>query len=127
MVKIEVSYGELFDKISILEIKKTKLKSEIDIKKVSFELNLLINVLKKSNFEYKKIALLKNKLKKVNLQLWDIEDKIRDKERLNCFDKEFIELARKVYKTNDTRSKIKNEINIQLKSQVFEIKSYQKY
>ena len=127
MVKIEVSYGELFDKISILEIKKTKLKSEIDIKKVSFELNLLINVLKKSNFEYKKIALLKNKLKKVNLQLWDIEDKIRDKERLNCFDKEFIELARKVYKTNDTRSKIKNEINIQLKSQVFEVKSYQKY
>lgn len=127
MVKIEVSYGELFDKISILEIKKTKLKSEIDIKKVSFELNLLINVLKKSNFEYKKVALLKNKLKKVNLQLWDIEDKIRDKERLNCFDKEFIELARKVYKTNDTRSKIKNEINIQLKSQVFEVKSYQKY
>ena len=127
MVKIEVSYGELFDKISILEIKKTKLKSEIDIKKVSFELNLLINVLKKSNFEYKKIALLKNKLKKVNLQLWDIEDKIRDKERLNCFDKEFIELARKVYKTNDTRSKIKNEINIQLKSPVFEVKSYQKY
>ena len=127
MVKIEVSYGELFDKISILEIKKTKLKSEIDIKKVSFELNLLINVLKKSNFEYKKVALLKNKLKKVNLQLWDIEDKIRDKERLNCFDKDFIELARKVYKTNDTRSKIKNEINIQLKSQVFEVKSYQKY
>ena len=127
MVKIEVSYGELFDKISILEIKKTKLKSEIDIKKVSFELNLLINVLKKSNFEYKKVALLKNKLKKVNLQLWDIEDKIRDKERLNCFDKEFIELARKVYKTNDTRSKIKKEINIQLKSQVFEVKSYQKY
>ena len=127
MVKIEVSYGELFDKISILEIKKTKLKSEIDIKKVSFELNLLINVLKKSNFEYKKVALLKNKLKKVNLKLWDIEDKIRDKERLNCFDKEFIELARKVYKTNDTRSKIKNEINIQLKSQVFEVKSYQKY
>ena len=127
MVKIEVSYGELFDKISILEIKKTKLKSEIDIKKVSFELNLLINVLKKSNFEYKKITLLKNKLKKVNLKLWDIEDKIRDKERLNCFDKEFIELARKVYKTNDTRSKIKNEINIQLKSPVFEVKSYQKY
>ena len=127
MVKIEVSYGELFDKISILEIKKTKLKSEIDIKKVSFELNLLINALKKSNFEYKKVALLKNKLKKVNLKLWDIEDKIRDKERLNCFDKEFIELARKVYKTNDTRSKIKNEINIQLKSQVFEVKSYQKY
>lgn len=127
MVKIEVSYGELFDKISILEIKKTKLKSENDIKKVSFELNLLINALKKSNFEYKKVALLKNKLKKVNLQLWDIEDKIRDKERLNCFDKEFIELARKVYKTNDTRSKIKNEINIQLKSQVFEVKSYQKY
>ena len=127
MVKIEVSYGELFDKISILEIKKTKLKSEIDIKKVSFELNLLINALKKSNFEYKKITLLKNKLKKVNLKLWDIEDKIRDKERLNCFDKEFIELARKVYKTNDTRSKIKNEINIQLKSPVFEVKSYQKY
>ncbi len=127
MVKIEVSYGELFDKISILEIKKTKLKNKNDIRKVTFELNLLINALQKSNFDYNGVAKLKNKLKKVNLQLWDIEDKIRDKERLNSFDKEFIELARNVYKTNDIRSKIKNEINIQLKSQVCEVKSYQKY
>ena len=127
MITIKISYAELFDKISILEIKKTKLKNSDDIKKVTFELNLLTNTLKKSNIQNNSINQLFNELKKVNLQLWEVEDKIREKEKYNFFDDEFVELARSVYKTNDKRSKIKKEINTSLKSEVFEVKSYQEY
>lgn len=127
MITIEVSYGELFDKITILEIKKTKLKNLDDVTKVTHELNLLTNTLAKSNIQSHIISKLFEELKKVNLQLWEIEDKIREKEKHSLFDDEFIALARSVYKTNDKRSKIKKEININLKSEVFEIKSYQDY
>ena len=127
MINIEISYGELFDKISILEIKKSKLTNSDDIKNVIFELNLLIDALKKSNINNHNINQLFNELKQVNLQLWEIEDKIREKEKYSLFDDEFIKLARSVYKTNDKRSKIKKEININLKSEVFEVKSYQDY
>ena len=127
MINIKISYGELFDKISILEIKKTKLKNSDDIKNVTFELDMLTDALNKSNIHIHSINNQLNKLKKVNLQLWEIEDKIREKEKYSLFDDEFIELARSVYKTNDERSKIKKEININLKSEVFEIKSYQDY
>jgi len=127
MINIKISYGELFDKISILEIKKTKLSNSDYIKKVTFELNLLTDALNRSNIENHNINQLFNELKKVNSQLWEIEDKIREKEKYSLFDDEFIELARSVYKTNDKRSKIKKEININLKSEVFEIKSYQDY
>ena len=127
MINIKISYGELFDKISILEIKKTKLANSDDIKNVTFELNLLTDALNKSNIDFHSVNNLLNKLKKVNLQLWEIEDEIREKERYSLFDEEFIELARSVYKTNDERSKIKKEININLKSEVFEVKSYQDY
>ena len=127
MINIEISYGELFDKISILEIKNSKLTNLNDIKNVSFELNLLTDALKKSNIHIHDINQLFNELKKVNLQLWEIEDKIREKEKYSLFDDEFIKLARSVYKTNDKRSKIKKEININLKSEVFEVKSYQDY
>ena len=127
MINIKISYGELFDKISILEIKKTKLVNSDDIKNVTFELNILTDALNKSNIHIHNVNNLLNKLKKVNLQLWEIEDKIREKEKYSLFDDEFIELARSVYKTNDKRSKIKKEINIALKSEVIEIKSYQDY
>ena len=110
MITIKVSYGELLDKISILEIKKTKLTNSDDIKKVSFELSLLTSALNKSNIINNSINQLFNELKKVNLQLWEVEDRIREKEKYNFFDDEFIELARSVYKTNDKRSKIKKEI-----------------
>ncbi len=66
-------------------------------------------------------------LREINLQLWEIEDKIRVKESKNSFDDEFINLARSVYITNDKRAKIKNQINMKLKSKVFEVKSYQEY
>ena len=127
MITIEISYGELFDKISILEIKKTKLKNSDDIKKVTFELNLLTNALNKSNIQNHNVNQLFNELKKINLRLWKIEDEIRDKEKYNSFDEEFVKLARSVYKTNDKRSKIKKEININLKSEVSEVKSYREY
>ena len=127
MITIEISYGELFDKISILEIKKTKLTNSDDIKNVTFELNLLIDALNKSNIQKYDINQLFNELKKINLQLWEIEDRIREKEKYNVFDNEFIQLARSVYRTNDKRSKIKKDINVDLKSEVFEVKSYQEY
>ena len=127
MINIKISYGELFDKISILEIKKTKLTNSDDIKNVTFELSLLIDALNKSNIQKYNVNQLFNELKKINLQLWEIEDKIREKEKYNVFDNEFIQLARSVYRTNDKRSKIKKDINVDLKSEVFEVKSYQKY
>ena len=127
MVTVKISYGELFDKISILEIKQSKLTNKDDIKNVNFELNLLNKTLSKFNIKNQDINKLFNKLKKINSQLWEIEDKIREKEKYNCFDDEFVELARSVYRTNDKRSKIKKEINLNLKSEVLEVKSYQDY
>tara|TARA_Y100000991_G_C21853102_1_gene297541 strand:- start:95 stop:478 length:384 start_codon:yes stop_codon:yes gene_type:complete len=127
MIEVEISYGELFDKISILEIKKNKLKSLNGLKKVSLELSLLKEALKKSKINLLLVEDLKKELKIINTQLWNIEDKIREKESEKNFDDEFIKLARNVYITNDKRSSIKNKINISLKSKVFEVKSYKNY
>ena len=127
MIRVEISYGELFDKISILEIKKSKLKNPDEIVKVKYELNLLLQELNNSKLNSSLISSLTKDLKEVNLKLWNIEDEIREKERNKKFDEEFIKLARDVYITNDTRAKIKNEINKKLNSKVFEIKSYEKY
>ena len=127
MIRVEISYGELFDKISILEIKKSKLNNPEEILKVKYELNLLLHELNNSKINSSIISSLTKDLKKVNLKLWNIEDEIREKERNKKFDEEFIKLAREVYITNDARAKIKNEINKKLNSKVFEIKSYKKY
>ena len=127
MIRVDISYGELFDKISILEIKKSKLNNREEILKVKYELNLLLQELNNSKLNSSIISSLTKELKEVNLKLWNIEDEIREKERNKKFDKEFIKLARNVYITNDTRAKIKNEINKKLNSKVFEVKSYQKY
>ena len=127
MIRVEISYGELFDKISILEIKKSKLKNPDEIVKVKYELNLLLKELNNSKLNSSLISSLTKDLKEVNLKLWNIEDELREKERDKKFDEEFIKLARDVYITNDTRAKIKNEINKKLNSKVFEIKSYEKY
>ena len=127
MIRVDISYGELFDKISILEIKKSKLNNPEELLKVKYELNLLLEELNNSKLNSSIISSLTKDLKEVNLKLWNIEDEIREKERNKKFDEEFIKLARNVYITNDTRAKIKNEINKKLNSKVFEIKSYQKY
>jgi hypothetical protein len=123
-----ISLGELIDKITILEIKKEKIKDQKKLSFVIIELSELNKTLKDLNLDSKDLLLsLKDKLKVVNSELWDIEDKIRDKEKEGKFDQDFIELARSVYLKNDLRFEYKNEINISYKSGIREIKSYNKY
>ena len=118
-----VSLGELYDKISILEIKKDHIKDEEKLKNIDFELSELLSIAKNYPIE----SDLYIKLKRVNLSLWDIEDNIRIKEKNKKFDEWFINLARSVYFTNDERSDIKKEINQLYGSQIVEEKSYEKY
>ena len=119
-----VSLGELIDKITILEIKQIHM-TGIKVKNVDKELKLLKNILKDTNMEID-IDLLNN-LKEVNKKLWEIEDNIRIKESNQKFDKEFIQLARSVYKENDKRASIKKEINQKYNSELVEEKSYNNY
>ncbi len=124
---IPISWGELFDKISILEIKIENLKEKNALKNVKTEYEQL-NRIYISNFLEDEIArCLFKDLKKINQKLWNIEDKIRDKERSKKFDQKFIELARNVYFTNDKRSKMKRKINEIFGSKIIEEKSYSKY
>ena len=123
----DISAGELIDKISILEKKKKKIKDQIKLRHVNKEYKTLINIKKKiikPNIEIRKLSM---KLKKVNLKLWAIEDKIRKCEKNQDFGKYFIKLARKVYFTNDDRSRIKLKINNLLGSDIIEVKNYSKY
>ena len=119
-VTIPVSIGELFDKITILEIKLHNLTSSKKKLHVMQELNLLNS--QASNFELKSES--RKALKSVNQALWDAEDKIRQKEKDASFDSEFIEIARSIYKLNDSRAQIKLDINTHLHSKIIEVKSY---
>jgi len=127
-MKIEVSNGELLDKISILELKMLKIKDKEKLDNILTEFNslnpLCVVLFEQFGSELQKLYL---QLAEVNGKLWDIEDWIRDCERENRFDKEFIELARSVYITNDKRSKLKKEINILTESILTEEKSYKDY
>jgi hypothetical protein len=127
---IPVSVGELFDKVSILQIKYNRLKILSDIEKVKTEIDFLYpkyySFLNDQSISIK-LNELSNRLKKVNETLWNIEDKIREKEHKKEFDDEFIQLARSVYITNDERAIIKKEINYLCNSTIIEIKSYQHY
>ena len=122
-----ISLGEFIDKISILQIKSQKIKGVKKQKLINNELKLLGATLVKVLGEEKKIKKYLNKLCIVNLILWEVEDKIRECERLKKFDKGFIDLARKIYITNDKRAKIKLEVNQKFGSQIIEVKSYKKY
>ena len=119
----EISAGELVDKITILEIKKIKIKDLEKIKDVNKEL-LSLNETFKKCIDKNKIKKEIDKLKEINLYLWEIESKKRDAEKKLKFDKDFIELARSVYKTNDERAKIKLKINQILGSNIKEVKSH---
>ena len=119
-----VSLGELIDKITILEIKQIHM-TGIKLKNVNKELKLLKKILQDKNLEID-IDLI-NSLKEVNNNLWEIEDNIRIKERDQKFNKEFIQLARSVYKENDKRASIKKEINQQYNSELVEEKSYRNF
>ena len=123
-ISIPISLGELIDKITILEIKIIHMngKKLINVKK---ELRLLQDKLEDTSLEID-INLI-NSLKKVNNNLWNIEDNIRIKESNQEFDNDFIQLARSVYKENDRRSSIKKEINQKYNSELIEEKSYKDY
>lgn len=124
---IPTSWGELVDKITILQIKLEKLSSPDAVNNVARELKQLKWVYSQSCPEANKTKHLELELKKINQQLWDIEDKIRNKEKHGSFDDEFIQLARSVYITNDERSRIKRRINETLGSDLIEEKSYADY
>lgn len=127
-MKVEVSNGELLDKLSILELKKIKIKDKDKLENIQNEINVLTPFAGDLFIEYgEDLKKLYYKLGDINHQLWNIEDWIRDCEREKRFDKEFIELARSVYKTNDRRSEVKKEINLFTNSDLIEEKGYQEY
>lgn len=122
----EISTGELFDKITILEIKKSKIKDKNKLNAVEKELNSLNNTLVKNglNNTDEKLRGLIEDLKNINTELWEIEDGKRLCEKKNDFGESFIKLARNVYKKNDLRANIKSEINNYLGSNIKEVKSH---
>lgn len=123
-MKIEVSNGEIIDKLTIIQIKLERIKDEAKLLNLNKEyaelMSVASSILSTSDPLY--IALYE-----INCQLWDIEDHIRDLERKKDFGKEFVETARSVYFRNDKRSEIKREINIKTSSGLTEEKSYEKY
>ena len=124
---IPISWGELFDKKTILQIKLKNLKTKSALKNVKIEYTYLNKIFDENFSKNKNAQKLMSDLKKVNQKLWDIEDLIRDKERNKTFDKDFVELARSVYFTNDDRSYIKRKINDTFGSELIEEKSYAHY
>ena len=127
-VEIEVSFGEFLDKLSILEIKSTKITDPNKLKNINNELSKLKKISKKIKEQNaEKFDLFYMELLETNNKLWTIEDEIRICEKNNNFDNTFIKLARDVYFTNDERFKIKNEINKFYNSGVIEEKEYIEY
>jgi hypothetical protein len=123
---VPISWGELIDKITILEIKDLKIESINAKKNIRKELNYLLGIAKLEKMP-KAIEVLKSELSNVNLKLWAVEDQIREKELAGEFDKTFIELARSVYRLNDVRAKTKQSINLMLFSELVEEKSYKNF
>tara|TARA_A100001011_G_C14288219_1_gene834860 strand:+ start:954 stop:1343 length:390 start_codon:yes stop_codon:yes gene_type:complete len=126
-ILVEVSMGELLDKISILEIKQKKIKDPEKLRYISDEHSILINQLKANIENDKKLYKLFNSLKEINSKLWDIEDDKRQCEKDKNFDEKFIRLSRDVHFLNDDRAKIKLEINNHTGSKIKEIKEYTNY
>ncbi len=124
MIEVPISWGELVDKITILEIKAERIDDPKKLANVTRELWLLNRKLSPVATQ---VLRLKLRLKEVNAKLWDIEDEIRDCERAKDFGPRFIELARAVYVTNDQRADVKREINFALSSELVEEKSYRPY
>ena len=127
LIQTPASFGELIDKITILEIKSRRITDEAKLANVRNELDLLNATWANHAASQTDIGDERARLFAVNELLWDIEDKIRLKERAQAFDQEFIELARAVYFRNDERAAFKREINLKLGSQLVEEKSYQNY
>jgi Family of unknown function (DUF6165) len=126
-ISVPVSPGELLDKITILRIKAARISDATKLGNVRRELALLEAVWQQSPWANEKLQADIAALQTVNERLWDIEDRIRDKERAASFDAGFIELARAVYVENDERALIKKRINLTLGSTIVEEKSYARY
>lgn len=126
-ILVPISPGELLDKITILRIKSARMTDETKLRNVRVELDVLEQTWRESGAAIPAVAADEAALQKVNEELWDIEDRIRDKERAGEFDAVFIQLARAVYVTNDERARFKKNINITLGSRLVEEKSYQPY
>jgi hypothetical protein len=124
---VRVSWGELLDKVTILEIKSERLRSETALTNVRHELAQLAPIAMRAEGLHPKIASLKAELKRVNETLWQIEDDIRAKEAETSFDADFIRLARAVYHNNDQRGRLKQEINALSNSGITEEKQYTQY
>ncbi len=126
-ILVPISPGELLDKITILRIKQVRILDAAKLANVKLELALLEQTWRDWGGTGQDVALDERALQNVNERLWDIEDRIRDKEVKQCFDRDFIELARAVYVSNDERAAIKKRINLQLGSRLVEEKSYRQY
>jgi hypothetical protein len=127
LIQVPVSFGELIDKITILEIKSKQMTDPAKLANVRNELQQLNATWAAHPASATDIADERARLLAVNEALWDIEDRIRLKEKAQAFDQDFIELARAVYFRNDERAAVKREINLKLGSQLVEEKSYQDY
>jgi hypothetical protein len=126
MISIPVSIGEMIDKLSILQVKKNKVKDKTKLEFINKEFELLYNF----SSEYlnnQKTELIYHQLVSVNTNLWEIEDELRIMEKEKNFGYEFVSFARKVYFTNDERFRLKNEINLITESEIREVKEYVKY
>ena len=126
IVYAPISVGELIDKITISKIKLTHIKEDTKLRNVKKELNELNNALNSLDLDVD-ITDETDRLQVINQQLWNVEDKIREKERLRQFDEFFIGVARLVYVLNDERASIKKEINVKVGSELIEEKSYEQY
>ena len=129
LVEAPISLGEMVDKITILEIKTQNIKDAAKVKNVEHELNVLNDRLATllDDQGIAKLDPMKAELKRINGELWVIEDDIRDCERQKDFGDTFVKLARSVYFTNDQRAQIKKDINLAFGSELVEEKSYQDY
>jgi len=132
-MKIEISNGELLDKVSIVKLKMEYIGDTEKLKHLRKENNVLVSHMMElteslgdKEAEAKYLGLY-DQLYAVNENLWHLEDRIRDKERRNVFDQDFIEIARSIYYVNDERAKLKRQINELTQSSLYEVKSYQEY
>ena len=126
-ILIPISVGELVDKISILKIKKKKILNKAKQTNIIKELNFLEKIYKSNFTKNKKIKLYEKELIKINKNLWEIEDQIRNCESKKNFNEIFINLARAVYLNNDKRAIVKKKINLLTKSRIVEEKLYKSY
>jgi predicted secreted acid phosphatase len=127
-MKVDISIGELFDKITILKIKKNKIQDSKKLQNVEKELDILVPLSTPIALDFgDRLDALVENLADVNLKLWDVEDKLRILEKDKDFGSEFIELARSVYFLNDKRAVIKKEINLMSQSEIVEEKDYVQY